>query len=194
MPLLPPLHADREAHPRLAGDPFLPYLGLIVAAAAYLLDQATKQLAVETLVRGRMVEVLGPDLGWQLTYNPGGAFGFAAPSWFFLVVTVVVAVVVYRNLPLVRRIPQAVAFGLLLAGAAGNATDRILRPGGPGDPRFLFGHVVDFVAVDLPVVGAFPRFNLADVAIVSGLLLFVLATATEPRPHARPGRAAPEPA
>lgn len=151
-------------------------VGLLAAAAAYLLDQATKHLAESVLVRSRFVPWLSDGIGWQLTYNDGGAFGFPAPSVFFLVVTVVVAVIVVRNLPIAHRPGQAVAYGLLLAGALGNATDRVVRTGDPGDPRYLNGHVVDFVAW-----GSFPRFNVADVAITIGFVLLVVSLWLEER-------------
>ena len=151
-------------------------VGLLVAAVAIILDQATKQVADHLLARGRMVGWLGPHIGWQLTYNDAGAFGLPAPTWFFFVVTVVVAVIVVRNLPRVSTVPQAVAYGLLMAGALGNIIDRTLRPGGPGDPRFLHGRVIDFVAW-----GPWPRFNVADVAITSGFVLLLLSLYREER-------------
>lgn len=154
-------------------------VGMMVAASVLLLDQATKALALRLLRPGRTVEVVGGFFGWQLTFNPGGAFGLAAPSWFFLVVTVVVLVVVLRHLPQSRGMPQTVSLGMLLGGALGNATDRVLRSGAPGDPAYLHGHVVDFVAFDLPVIGEFPRFNVADSAIVLGFLLLAVAVARE---------------
>lgn len=152
-------------------DPRWTYVvvGLLAAAIALILDQATKQLAAELLVpEGRRVELPGP-FSLELTFNPGGAFGLPAPSWFFLVVTVVVVVVVVRNLPQVTTPVPAVAYGLLLAGALGNAADRVFRTGGPDDPRFLHGHVVDFIAS-----GVWPTFNVADMSITIGFLLLLL--------------------
>ncbi len=187
MPLLSPLQADASAPrpwhlPAQTRDNWLVQLGLLTAAIAFLLDQSTKHVAETVLVRSRMVSWLGPKVGWQLTYNDGGAFGFPAPSVFFLVVTVVVTVIVVRNLPIVTRPSQAVAYGLLLAGAVGNATDRVLRTGDPGDARFLHGHVIDFVAW-----GSFPRFNVADVSITCGFALLLLTLWLEERRHAEVG-------
>lgn len=198
MPVLTPLQADAPAgRARLAGDgpghrgdPFLVRLALLVIAAAVVLDQATKELAVRALSRGRMVDLLGDGWGFQLTYNDGGAWGFSAPWWFFLVVTVVVTVIVVRNLPHVQGLGAATAYALLMAGALGNALDRVFRTGDLEDPRFLHGHVVDFFAMRLPVVdlpligevgGAFPRFNIADVAITSGFVLLLLVLWREER-------------
>ncbi len=56
------------------------------------------------------------------------------------------------------------ALSLLLAGAAGNLIDRLVR-----DPGFARGAVVDFL--QLP---SWPIFNLADICIVSAAVLLVL--------------------
>lgn len=195
MPVLSPLQADTPAgrdRPRVQarahpGDPFLVRMALLVMVAAVLLDQATKELAERTLLRGRMVDLFADGWGFQLTYNDGGAWGFGAPWWFFLLVTVVVTFIVVRNLPHVRTFGAATAYAFLMAGALGNALDRVFRPGDLGDPRFLHGHVVDFFAMQLPFFGAFPRFNVADVAITSGFVLLLLTLWHEERAAAQAG-------
>ncbi|HEX9765817.1 MAG TPA: signal peptidase II [Nitriliruptorales bacterium] len=142
-------------------------VGLLTAAIWFLLDQQTKYLAVAQLQPpGRKVELPGP-LTWQLTLNDGGAFGLPAPRWFFLVVTAVVVVWVLRTLPDVISDLQAMAFGFLLAGATGNAADRLFRD----DQR-----VVDFIASD-----RWPTFNVADIAISIGFVLLVTQLLTEDR-------------
>ena len=62
-----------------------------------------------------------------------------------------------------------VALSLVLGGALGNLTDRIIR-----SPGFLRGEVVDFVHV-----GSFPSFNVADSAITIGAILLVIAAFRE---------------
>jgi signal peptidase II len=144
-------------------------VGLLVASALVVLDQATKELAEAWLVPGRFVPWLSDAVGWQLVYNPGGAFGVPAPAWVFLVVTVAVVAIVVRTLPRSPSVTGAVAYGMLLAGAIGNVLDRLFRPGDP-DLWFGGGYVVDFVAW-----GTFPRFNVADSSITVGFLLLVVA-------------------
>jgi signal peptidase II len=145
-------------------------VGLLVTAAFVVLDQATKELAEATLDAGRFVPLLGEHVGWQLVYNPGGAFGLPAPSWLFLSVTVIVTVIVLRNLPRTASLVAATAYGLLLAGALGNVVDRLFRAGDPDGWPVGDGYVVDFVAW-----GTFPRFNVADSAITVGFVLLLLA-------------------
>lgn len=150
------------------------WLGYQVAASVVLLDQATKRVAEAVLDRGVEVALLGSHIGWQLVYNPGGAYGISAPSWFFLIVTVVVTVIVVRNLPVAPGLRSATAYGLLLAGALGNALDRVFRGGFADDPSFFHGHVIDFVAINLGPLGSFPRFNVADISITFGFVLLVV--------------------
>ncbi len=152
-------------------------VGLAVAAVLAGLDQLTKELAEAWLVPGEYVAWLGPHVGWELVYNPGGAFGLPAPSWVFLVVTVLVVVLVVVSLPRSPSWIAVVAYGMLLAGAVGNALDRLFRDGDP-DGGFGSGHVVDFVAW-----GAFPRFNVADAAITVGFVLLATALLLDERRH-----------
>ena len=162
-----PASSEPKPHPHAVP------IGLAVAVVLVVLDQVTKEMAEALLVPGRFVPWLGPHIGWQLVYNPGGAFGIAAPHWLFLVVTVGVVVLVARVLPKAPTKVTATAYGMLLAGALGNGLDRLLRPGGEG---FGTGYVVDFVAW-----GTFPRFNVADSAITVGFVLLVFALLQEER-------------
>ena len=153
-------------------------VGMVVAAVLVALDQATKQLAEAVLEPGRFVPLLGEHIGWQLVYNPGGAFGVRAHPWIFLVVTVIVVVVVARALPRTTSRVTATGYGMLLAGALGNVIDRLFREGVAEGPSFGGGAVVDFVAW-----GAFPRFNVADSAITVGFVLLVVGLWREERQH-----------
>jgi signal peptidase II len=135
-----------------------------VAAVVYLVDRVTKVLA-ETHLEGRPpVELIPGVLQLRFTTNPGGAFGlFGNLSLLFVVFSVVVIGVVIlasRNLP--GRL-SAVALGLILGGAVGNLTDRLIRSDG------FRGEVVDFI--DFHV---WPVFNAADSAIVIGAALLLI--------------------
>ena len=135
--------------------------GLLLALAGWILDQATKTLAVRTL-SARSFDLPGP-FHLHLVHNDGAAFGLGAPWWLFLVVTAVVGAVVLRNLPRASGWLDASAYGLLLAGALGNVTDRLVRP-----PSFAHGEVVDFIGSTV-----WPTFNVADVCITLGFFLLV---------------------
>ncbi len=144
----------------------------MVAAVVYAADQVTKILAVALLEPGEVVAVLGQLLQLRLVRNPGAAFSFATgATWVFTLIAVVVVVAVLRVARRLGSRSWAVALGLLLAGALGNLTDRLLRS--PGVAR---GHVVDFL--ELP---NWPIFNLADCAIcaAAGLVVILAVRGTD---------------
>jgi len=130
------------------------------AAAAYLLDRVTKLWAERTLADAP-IEVIRGALSLRLTTNSGGAFslGQSAP-WLFAGATISVSLVIIATAFRHRDPFVAAALGLILGGALGNLTDRVLR--GPG----LSGQVIDFVDPHI-----WPIFNVADASIVIGALL-----------------------
>jgi len=143
------------------------------AAVVYALDRMTK-LWVEAALAGRPpIEIVPGVLSFNYTTNSGGAFGLGRSApWVFAGATVLVSVViVFVSFRLDRR-PLALALGLILGGALGNLTDRILN--GPG----LSGHVIDFI--DLQV---WPVFNLADASIVVGAILLAMSSARREEPE-----------
>jgi signal peptidase II len=149
------------------------------AAVAYALDRVTK-LWVEAALAGRApIEIVPGVLSFNYTTNSGGAFGLGRSApWVFAGATVLVSVViVFVSFRLDRR-PLALALGLILGGALGNLTDRILN--GPG----LSGSVIDFI--DLQV---WPVFNLADASIVVGAIVLAMSSARREEPEGTPEEA-----
>ncbi len=139
-------------------------LAAVVFAVLYATDVVTKVLAVEHLADRPDVEVVGDLLVLHLVRNPGAAFSTGTEYTVVLSCIAIAAVVVV--LWLLRRVGSrvwAVALGLLLAGVAGNLTDRLLREPGP-----LRGHVIDFL-----MLPNWPVFNVADICInvAAGLIL-----------------------
>jgi signal peptidase II len=143
------------------------------AAVVFALDRMTK-LWVEAALAGRPpIEIVPGVLSFNYTTNSGGAFGLGRSApWVFAGATVLVSVViVFVSFRLDRR-PLALALGLILGGALGNLTDRILN--GPG----LSGSVIDFI--DLQV---WPVFNLADASIVVGAIVLAMSSARREEPE-----------
>lgn len=140
---------------------------LAVAAAVYALDVASKAIVVATMHYGHPINLLGPALKLDYTRNPGAAFSIGeAYTIIFTAIAVGVIVVILRLARQLFSLPWAIALGLLLGGALGNLTDRVVRA-----PGLLRGWVVDFI--ELP---HWPIFNLADSAIcVGGALMVLLA-------------------
>ncbi|WP_097229025.1 signal peptidase II [Streptomyces zhaozhouensis] len=160
--------ATREDEPAGPRGPRRVGVLAVVAGLAYLLDLATKIWVVEYLENpdpNRSIDVIGEWLRFEAVRNPGAAFGFG--ETLTVILTCIAATVVVVIIRLARKLhsaPWAVALGLLLGGALGNLTDRLLRY-----PGVFEGHVVDFIAPK-----HFAVFNLADSAIVCGGILIVL--------------------
>jgi signal peptidase II len=128
-----------------------------VAAGVYLLDQLTKILAVDRLRPGDPHPLVGELLRLNLIRNAGAAFSMATGvTWVLTLVALVVVIVVVRSARRLGSAGWAVTLGLLLGGAAGNLTDRLLRSPGVGR-----GHVIDFIDYGGLFIG-----NVADIAIV----------------------------
>jgi signal peptidase II len=134
-----------------------------VAAAAVVLDQIVKTVAEHALRGGHTVDlVFGARL--VLTYNSGAAFsvGTGRSGVFTVFASITVAALLAYAVWLRQRPLQAISFGLILGGAAGNLTDRLLRPNG--------GQVIDF----LEIAKWWPVFNVADIALFCGVALMLL--------------------
>lgn len=145
---------------------------LIFAALALALDITSKALVVANLQDRGPIHVTGGFLNLILIRNSGAAFSIGeGQTWVFTVIAAGVVFVILRVSRNLRSLPWAIALGLLLGGALGNLSDRLLRSPGVGR-----GDVVDFLQFPtFPLVHYdFPVFNLADTSIVIGGCLMVL--------------------
>lgn len=137
----------------------------LVCVLGYVADQVTKWLALENLSESEVVPLVDGWLALRLLFNPGAAFSLGeGTTWLFTGVAVVVVVVIVRVSRRLGSRRWAVALGLLLSGALGNLTDRLLR-----EPGFGRGHVIDFIAYRDWFVG-----NVADVWIVGAAAAIAL--------------------
>lgn len=99
--------------------------------------------------------------------NRGSAFGLLQnQTLFFIVIGVLVigGILIGQRFIPVHRTTLAICLGMQLGGASGNLMDRI-----------RFGHVFDFVDLTW-----WPVFNMADSAIVVGVLILVYHLLTSP--------------
>ena len=107
-----------------------------------------------------------PFFNWVHVWNTGAAFSLFADGggwqrYFLITVAVVVSIVLIGLIVQCRRRGEAIAYSLILGGAMGNLIDRIFR-----------GYVVDSFDVYWQS-WHWPAFNLADIAIVLGTVLFL---------------------
>jgi len=148
------------------GSPWLLLFG--VAAAVVVIDQLTKWWAVERLSDGR-VELIG-SLQLNLVRNYGSAFSIGGGSGWGGLVSILGLGIIVGLLWFARSMTTRlglVALGLVIGGAVGNLIDRAAR----SDRGFMGGGVVDFVDLQW-----WPVFNVADAAVVIGVVTLLVVT------------------
>ena len=132
----------------------------LVAFSVFLFDFLSKSLAVAKLT-DQPVNILGSFLKLELVYNTGAAFSLATSRTILLsAFAIIVAAAIFYFATKIDRTVWAVLLGLVLGGILGNLADRIFRA-----PGALQGAVVDWIKI-----AHWPTFNIADSAIVIGVL------------------------
>ena len=137
----------------------------LTALLVVVADQLSKLWVRQNLPLGHSI----PEIGFfQLTHvqNTGAAFGLFRGHWFPLTVIALVGVAallvyalsIHRWFPFLDNMLAKPTLGLVLGGTVGNLTDRLTTD---------FHYVTDFISI-----GIWPAFNLADSAIVVGVIIF----------------------
>jgi signal peptidase II len=143
-------------------------LGLAVALAAAAVDQAIKLWIIfgTDLGAGGRIELL-PFLDLVLTWNTGISYGLFPQEgplgqWALLALKAIAAALLWIWLARASSRLTAVALGLIIGGAIGNAIDRLAH-----------GAVADFVLLHVTTASfnfKWYVFNIADAAIVGGVV------------------------
>jgi signal peptidase II len=142
-------------------------LGLAAALATCVIDQAVKLwlLFGFNLADKGAVEIT-PFLALVLTWNKGISYGLFQQEgpfgqWALLALKAVAVILLWIWLARATSRRSAIALGLIIGGAIGNAIDRL-----------AYGAVADFLLFTPRLGGfGFPYvFNLADSAIVAGVI------------------------
>jgi signal peptidase II len=142
--------------------------GLAVAVLAAAIDQATKLWLLLVLdLGGRGIVTLTPFLDLVLTWNTGISYGLFRQEgplgqWALLALKAIAVVLLWIWLSRAASRLTALSLGLIIGGAIGNAID-----------RFAYGAVADFALFHLTTATFSFKwyvFNLADVAIVAGVV------------------------
>ncbi len=136
---------------------------LVIAAA----DQFSKIWIRANLAIGQSIFETG---FFRLTHvsNTGAAFGLFQGQSFLLTIVALVGIgvlliyafLMYRRFPFLNSLLSRSVLGLVLGGTVGNLVDRL-----------RFGYVTDFINF-----GFWPAFNIADSAIVVGVIIFAYSS------------------
>lgn len=154
--------------PRLSGWPLR--LGiLLLALGMFGCDHATKIAAEARLANAEAMPLVRGVVELRYTRNDDTAFSMLrnfglpkSPAYLLVAASVALLAIVVMWISARRKASRAqhIGFALVVAGALGNLLDRAVR-----------GYVVDFIHVT-----RWPVFNVADIAVVAGMILLALAS------------------
>lgn len=142
----------------------------LIALAVILIDQVTKWMIVKEMYYGQSITVIENFLYITSHRNRGAAWGILqGQMWFFYLITVVVVVGLIIYIQKLKKQDKwfGIALALMLGGAIGNFIDRVVRK-----------EVVDFVNTYIFTYD-FPIFNVADSALVVGVIIMFIMTLFE---------------
>ena len=147
---------------------------VLLALGMFGCDHATKLAAETKLAGSAAMPIVSGVLELRYTRNDDTAFSLLhtfgiprTPSVLLAAASVALLSIVAMWFVTRRKASKAqhVAFALVVAGALGNVIDRAMR-----------GYVVDFIHLT-----RWPVFNVADIAVVAGVILLVLAGSLKSR-------------
>ena len=138
---------------------------LAISVVALTIDQLTKVALSIILTLNQPLCIIKNYFYLTLCHNEGAAWGMFSDAKIVINVgTIIAIVIIYHFLYCFKTNKRnTLAFGLLLGGLSGNLIDRL-----------LFGYVRDFLDVFIFNYD-FPVFNVADICIVTGVILLIIA-------------------
>ena len=159
-------------------------LVLFLIAGLVILDQASKAAVRGRFLLGEGIALVPGLFDLHYVQNTGAAWGmFSGFNGALVTLSFVMLVLVFlfRHHFMTGSTVCRVAVGLMVAGILGNLIDRI-----------RLGYVVDFL--DFHWNGHhFPAFNVADMAICTGVGLYILAQLAAERRARREAPPTPDP-
>lgn len=146
----------------------------------WVVDQITKHVVRYSLELHRF-DIIEGWLAFNYTQNPGMALGMdwlSTPVISSVAILATIGILAYILKTLhVANLSYLFCMGLILGGALGNITDRLVMGIIEGYGGVLHGHVIDFIHFNLTInnTAVFPYiFNVADLAISTSIIAMLL--------------------
>ena len=152
-----------------------------------VLDQASKLFFSGSYHAGQVIS--DPILGifrFHLVYNTGGAWSiFSGATWALGSFSLVVCIALTAYLALTPQHPntgELIGISLVVAGGIGITPVIAAARFANAIDRFTLGFVVDFIE---PTFIDFPIFNIADIGVTCGIILFIVSLLIHERTEAK---------
>lgn len=144
---------------------------ILISLITLIIDIISKQLILNNMIEHQSIAII--DNFFSITYakNTGVAFSFLEGKLPLIIIATAIVILI-----LLKYIKQSnlnkyetICYGLIIGGGIGNLIDRL-----------IYGYVIDFL--DFNIFNyPFPIFNLADTAIVIGIILLLILSIIESR-------------
>lgn len=137
---------------------------IIIGSVFILIDQLIKLLVRNTIMG--VEKVIIPNFFYLSgVKNTGGAFSILSDNSIFLAFFSIIVIILLGMYIYKKKITsniEMISYSILIGGIIGNLIDRI-----------IFGGVYDYLGF---IFGSYyyPIFNLADMGIVIGIILFII--------------------
>ena len=130
---------------------------VMVGLFILIIDQLLKGI-LETITKSYVI--IDKVLSIRFVTNTGAAFSILENNILILIIVSISVLILVYNLSFSFKSDKLtnITFGLLYGGILGNLIDRV-----------FYGYVRDFISI-----GKFPIFNVADIAIVVGIILLIV--------------------
>lgn len=132
----------------------------------FVFDRIVKEVLNSAYSQGDIItsNIMGL-FSFNMVHNTGVAWGaFSDSTLLITIASIVICLIVAIYAHIISkqaRSLEMISLGLILAGGLGNLFDRV-----------VFGYVVDFIT---PTFIDFPTFNLADIGVSCGVVLFLIS-------------------
>lgn len=137
----------------------------LLSLLVVIIDRLTKILVTANVNLNSSIVLINDFLSITYVKNIGAAFSILEGNTILLIVVSIIALIlIYLFLIKNHKLSslEIFSYSLLIGGIIGNLIDRI-----------LYHHVIDFIHFEI-FNYHFPIFNIADVAIVIGIMIMIL--------------------
>lgn len=126
----------------------------IIGIIIVIIDQLSKFLVID-----KNISIIPNFIEFNYTQNTGGAFGIGRINFILIISIIIIIGIIVFLIKENTKITYYIPFVFLLSGSIGNLIDRIFK-----------GYVIDFIDINIL---DFPNFNIADISIVSGVIVLL---------------------
>ena len=140
---------------------------IIIMILAIVLDISSKIIVINNIEFNEEIDIISNFFKMTYVRNTGAAWSIMDDRGYIVQIISIMIILgiiwyLYKNKP--ENKVEIIAYGLILGGAIGNLLDRVIH-----------GYVIDFISIKILGYN-YPIFNLADIFIVSGVIILMIYT------------------